>query len=132
LDQGLRVTDLILQGGGFGAIVLDMGSITPEYVSRVPLATWFGYQAVADHTQASILLLTQYRCAKSSAGLVLRLALGGAIQDEATVFTGVKHRVEAVRERFSTSGSNVVPLRKPPQREEAASWQSRNPWAGRR
>jgi len=132
LDQALRVTDLILQGGGFSAIVLDMGSITPEYVSRVPLATWFRYQAVADHTQASLLLLTQYPCAKSSAGLVLRLAPGGVIQDETTVFTGVKHRIEAVRKRFSTSGSNVIPLRKPSQREEAASWQSRTPWAGRR
>ena len=60
---------------------------------------------------------------------MLPLAPGGVIQDETTVFTGVKHRIEAVRKRFSTSGSNVIPLRKPPQREEAASWQSRNPWA---
>lgn len=131
MDQALRVTDLILQGGGFSAIVLDMGSIPPEYASRVPLATWFRYKAVADHTQASLLLLTQYSCAKSSAGLMLRLAPADVIQDETKIFTGVKHRVEAVRKRFSTSGSNVVPLRKPPQREVAASWQSRNPWAGR-
>lgn len=48
LDQALRVTDLLLQGGGFSAIVLDMGNIAPEYASRVPLATWFRYQAVAE------------------------------------------------------------------------------------
>jgi recombination protein RecA len=131
LDQALRVTDLLLQGGGFGAIVLDMGSIAPEYASRVPLATWFRYQAVAEHSQTSILLLSQYPCAKSSAGLVLRLAPGSALSEEATIFTGSEHRVEGVRKRFSTSTSNVIPLRKPPQRESIC-WQSRTTWAGRR
>ena len=41
IEQALRSTDLLLQSGGFGAIVLDMGSLTPESASRVPLATWF-------------------------------------------------------------------------------------------
>jgi hypothetical protein len=36
IDQALRVTDLILQAGGFSAIVFDMGSIAPEHASRVP------------------------------------------------------------------------------------------------
>jgi len=130
LDQALRVTDLLLQGGGFSAIVFDMGSIAPEYASRIPLATWFRYQAVAEHSQASILLLSQYPCAKSSAGLVLRLAPGSALSDEAMIFTGTAHSVEGVRKRFSTS--NVVPLRKPPQRESVAGWKSRTIWAGRR
>ena len=78
LEQALRVADLLLQAGGFSAIVLDMGSIAPEYASRVPLATWFRYRAAAEKTQASILLLTQHACAKSSAGLVLRLQPGNA------------------------------------------------------
>jgi len=73
IEQALRVTELLLQGGGFSAIVLDMGSIWPEYASRVPLATWFRYRAAAEQTQASILLLTQHPCAKSSAELLLRL-----------------------------------------------------------
>jgi hypothetical protein len=29
MEQALRVTDLLLQAGGFSAIVLDMGSIAP-------------------------------------------------------------------------------------------------------
>ena len=60
IAQALRVTDLLLQAGGFSAIVLDLGSIVPEYASRVPLATWFRYRAAAERSQASILLLTQH------------------------------------------------------------------------
>jgi len=131
MDQALRVTDLLLQAGGFSAIVLDLGSIPPEAVSRVPLATWFRYRAAAERTQASILLLTQHACAKSSAGLVLRLQAGNPLRDESTVFTGVEHRVEIAQERFSAVSANVVPLRKPPQSERLTTWQSRAIWSGR-
>jgi recombination protein RecA len=132
LEQALRVTDLLLQAGGFSAIVLDMGSIAPEYASRVPLATWFRYRAAAEKSQASILLLTQHACAKSSAGLVLRLQPGNALHEEKTVFTGVEYCVEVARERFKPVSTNVIPLRKPPQRARDANWQSRTAWAGAR
>ncbi len=132
IEQALRVTDLLLQAGGFSAIVLDMGSIAPEYASRVPLATWFRYRAAAEKSQTSILLLTQHACAKSSAGLVLRLQPGNALHEEKTVFTGVEYCVEVARERFQPVSTNVIPLRKPPQRATDASWQSRAAWAGAR
>jgi recombination protein RecA len=82
MEQALSATDLLLQGGGFSAIVLDMGSLTSEAVWRVPLATWYRYRAPAERTQSSILLLTQHPCAKSSAELVLRLQPANAICDE--------------------------------------------------
>ena len=132
IDQALRVTDLLLQGGGFSAIVLDLSGIAPEHASRVPLATWFRYRAAAEQAQVGILLLTQHSCAKSSAELLLRLHPGNACHDEATVFTGIEHRIEVVRRRFAQAPANVVPLRKPPQRAMAASWQSRTTWAGSR
>ena len=130
LDQALRVTDLLLQGGGFSAIVLDMGSVLPEYSSRVPLATWFRYRAAAERTQSSIILLSQRPCAKSSAGLVLSLSSAN-YSHEATVFTGLRLHLEVERQRFAPT-SNVVPLRKSPQRETGTHWGSRCSWAGRR
>ena len=130
LEQALRSADLLLQAGGFSAIVLDMGSLAPESVSRVPLATWYRYRAAAERTQSSILLLTQYACAKSSAELVLRLHAAQPISDESTVFSGIQPRVEVMRQRYPPVAGQVVPMRKPPQREEGVTWQCRTPWAG--
>ena len=76
MEQALRAADLLLQAGGFAAIVLDMAGIAPECATRVPMATWFRYRAAAERTQASLLLLTQSPCAKSSAELLLRFAAG--------------------------------------------------------
>jgi len=97
----------------------------------VPLATWFRYRKAAERSQASILLLTQHTCAKSSAGLVLRLQAGNVLGDEPTVFTGMDYRVEILRERLSAK-SNVIPIRKPPQPEHGARWRSESLWTGSR
>lgn len=133
IEQALRVTDLLLQAGGFSAIVLDMASISPEQASRVPLATWFRYRAAAERTQAVFLLLTQHSCAKSAGELLLRFQPGEARNDEATVFTGIEHRLQVERRRFITQEpTNVVPLRKPPQSANVAHWKSQTTWAGAR
>jgi recombination protein RecA len=132
IEQALRVADLLLQGGGFSAIVLDMSSIASEFSSRVPLATWFRYRAAAEKTQASFVLLTQHPCAKSSAELLLRLHPGTARCDEVTVFSGIEHHLEVTRRRFLEHSEKVVPLRKPPQRAMIANWQSQTAWVGRR
>ena len=132
IEHALRVTDLLLQAGGFSAIVLDMASLAPEFALRVPLATWFRYRAAAEHSQTSLLLLTQRACAKSSAGLVLQMQAAQLLQKEATIFTGVQHGVEITRERFQAAPAKVVPLRKPPQRERSVHWQSETTWAALR
>jgi hypothetical protein len=132
LEQALRVTDLLLQAGGFSCIVLDMGSLNAEYALRVPLATWFRFRAAAERLQSHVLLLTQHACAKSSAGLVLRLDAGSVLTHDSTIFTGLEHRAELTRQRFPQSPANVFPLRKPPQSVQTAQWQGRTPWAGRR
>jgi hypothetical protein len=132
LEQALRVTDLLLQAGGFAAIVVDMAGIAPEHATRVPLATWFRYRAAAERTQATLLLLTQHPCAKSSGELLLRFQPGQACGEEATVFTGIEHRMEVERRRFTKAPTNVVPMRKPPRTETGAHWRSQSTWAGAR
>jgi|SRR5580692_382984 recombination protein RecA len=131
LDQALRVTDLLLQNGGFGAIVLDLGGIAPEHVLRIPLATWFRYRSVAEQKQTSVLLLSQHACAKSSASLQLHLQSGHTLDEGATVFSGTEHFIEVTRERFPPSSVNVTSLRKPAQSQNHGYWRTTTAWTGR-
>lgn len=131
LDQAMRVTDLLLQNGGFGAVVLDLGGIAPEHVLSIPLATWFRYRAVAEQKHTSVLLLSQYACAKSSANLQLHLRSGRALGVGRTVFCGTEHCIEVMRQRFPPASTNFTSLRKPAQSQSHAYWQSRTAWTGR-
>ena len=132
IEQALRVTDLLLQAGGFAAIVLDMAGVAPEYASRVPLATWFRYRAAAERTRTSLLLLTQHACAKSSSELSLRFQPGVPLREEATVFTGMEYQLEVERRRFNPQPCNLVEIRKPPKSEQIGNWRSQTTWAGAR
>jgi recombination protein RecA len=127
MEQAMRVTDLLLQAGGFSAIVLDMGSLAPGQVSRIPLATWFRYAAAAERSRSSVVLLTQHTCSKSSAGLVLRLSADG-VKGEGTVLGGLSCSVEVSRQR--SVESKVVAMKRPSQRVSGVGWESRTSWAG--
>jgi RecA/RadA recombinase len=131
LEQALKVTDLLLQSGGFSAVVLDMASIPATYTSRIPLSHWFRYRAAAEHSRVSVLLLTQQACANSSAGLVLHLAPQEVSAHSGTVLSGLGHELRVQRQRFMPT-SNVVPLKKPVAKVTEALWDSRASWAGRK
>jgi recombination protein RecA len=128
LDQALRATDLLLQGGGFGAIVLDLGSMPPEFVWRVPLATWFRFRAACERTRISLVLLTQHPCARSSAELVVRMATG-SMEAQNKVMTGMRYCAVTERSRSHEQNSRVVSIRKPPQSERPGEWRSETAWA---
>lgn len=134
MEQALRVADLLLQAGGFGALVFDMTGIPADHATRIPLATWFRYRAAAERTQASILLLTQHPCARSSAGLLLEMQQSNVANKQATVFTGLEHRIAVRRERFQqepfeSESKKIVSIRKLIQSTREATWESTPSWA---
>jgi recombination protein RecA len=130
VEQALRTTDLLIQTGGFSAIVLDFGQVASEVVSRIELSTWHRYRVASEQTQSSIVLLSQYPCAKSSSELQMHLSPLEDMRGGRTVFTGLNARAEVLRQRFPSTPTNVVPMRKPPQRACEARWDHRTSWAG--
>jgi hypothetical protein len=73
LEQVLKVTDLLLQSGGFGMVVLDLGDISPNTARRVQMTSWFRFRRAVEPTATVLLLVEQEACAKTCASLVIRL-----------------------------------------------------------
>jgi hypothetical protein len=81
LEQALKATDLLLQAGAFGAIVLDMSDMLPQHTMRIPLATWYRFRLAAEQARTAPVLLTQSPCAhidRVSPMSVLRLKKGSS------------------------------------------------------
>ncbi len=133
LDQAIRAADLLLSAGGFAALVLDLGSTPAEFACRIPMATWFRFRAAAERSRTTILLLTQHPCARSSAGLVLRLK-ASSVTTAGNLFTGRSYEVSVSRQRFEAieeqphEAGKVVAMRKPPQSERCATWSRNTAW----
>jgi recombination protein RecA len=72
LEQALKATDLLLQAGGFGMIVVDLGDIRTAVARKVPLTSWFRFRRAVENTRTALLLLEREANAKSCASLVLK------------------------------------------------------------
>lgn len=73
IEQTLRAADLVIHGGGFGMVVLDLSDVAPRTVRRVPLSFWFRFRRAVEHTPTVLVLLEQEPCAKTCASLVLEV-----------------------------------------------------------
>jgi hypothetical protein len=129
LDQALRATDLLLQAGGFAAIVLDLGSTAPEQGAMIPLATWFRFRQAADRTRCSLLVLAQKPLAQSSAAMVLECAPFATQSGHRTVLGGCTYRVQTGQVRTGRVSAHpsspfIASQRKPP----ASTWTATAAW----
>jgi hypothetical protein len=73
LEQVLRATDLLLESGGFGLIVLDLADLPPQAARRIPLTTWFRFRRAIEHTPTILLAIEQHPIAGSCSSLLLQL-----------------------------------------------------------
>ncbi len=75
LEQVLRATDLLLESGGFGLIILDLGDLPPQAARRIPLTTWFRFRRAVEHKPTLLLSIEQQPIAGSCSSLLLQLAV---------------------------------------------------------
>lgn len=79
LEQAFRSTDLLLHGGGFGLIAMDLSDVPARLVRQIPLNVWFRLRRAVESTPTILLVLSQESNAKTCASLVLRLEKESAV-----------------------------------------------------
>lgn len=104
LEQVLKVTDLVLQSGGFGLVALDLAGIPQKFVRRIPLASWFRFQRAVEHTKTALLVASEFACGQTCATLALKLS---ALRQQPSgkpahtqVFEGMRVETELLRSRW--------------------------------
>jgi hypothetical protein len=138
LEQALKATDLLLQGGGFGLVVVDLGDVPAPAARRVPLTSWFRFRRAVENTRTVLMVVEQEPYAKTCASVVCKLsaissqlsarlqATGFRLQEmqepaHARILSGLEISAEMVRS--AAQG-------KKPVRSADARWESRTTWAG--
>jgi hypothetical protein len=96
LSVSLKCTELILDVGGFGVVILDLGSAP---TSKLPLHVWPRLSRRAKQTGAVLAVLAPHRIAGSFATLSLQLTQQRALW-ESGLFAGVVVRLFLARSRF--------------------------------
>ncbi len=72
-EHALKAADLLIQNGGFGLVVLDLGDIPTQIARRIPLASWFRFSRTIEHTPTVMVLLERNHTVKSCVALTIEM-----------------------------------------------------------
>src|ERR1035438_8318984 len=84
-EYALKAADLLIQGGGFGLVAMDLGDTPPEMARRISLTSWFRLRRAVEHTPTVLLTVARRSNAKTCASLMLECAR------ERVAWTGMTH-----------------------------------------
>ena len=76
-EHALKAADLLIQGGGFGLVAMDLGDTPPRTARRISLTSWFRLRRAVEHTPTILLALSRQSNAKTCASLMLECRNGG-------------------------------------------------------
>jgi recombination protein RecA len=107
-ERALKVTDLIVQGGGFGMVAMDLGSTAPETARRIPPASWFRFRHAVQNTRSALLVIEQGPFARSCAALSLETRRGAVLWSGAPGCSQLLRGIECHLERHKPSGRKYV------------------------
>lgn len=77
-EHALKAADLLIQGGGFGLAILDLGDTPLEAARRISLTSWFRLRRAVEHTPAVLVTVARQSLAGACASLVLECGRDGA------------------------------------------------------
>jgi hypothetical protein len=73
VEHAFKSADFLLQGGGFGLIVLDIGDVPSSYPSRIVSSWWYRFRRAVEDTRTSLIVVGQHSCARSAASLIVEM-----------------------------------------------------------
>ena len=111
-EHALKAADLLIQGGGFGLVILDLGDTPPESARRISLTSWFRLRRAVEHTPAVLIAIARRPNARTCASLTLECARehmewSGA-RFTSRLLGGVRVRATATQRRKACSPAFTV------------------------
>ena len=104
LDRAVKAINIVLQAGGFGLVVIDLGEVATQSIRRLPYTTWLRLHRVIEGSETACVVIGSEPIARSSGGVTIQLASGSRLQAP-----GLNARV--IRARKVESDQHVrVPL----------------------
>jgi hypothetical protein len=107
IDHAFKCVDMILHGGGFGVVILDLSSVQPRDLNRIPLSYWYRFRLAVQNTPTRLIVAADVPIVKSCARLQLA-AKRESILWNGPVFGGLDCAVEPRKTRAVPVVNSVI------------------------
>jgi len=112
LERAFKATDLLLQSGGFGLVVLNLADVAAKFTRRIITSWWFRFRRAIENTPTVLLVVTPVPCTRSCAALVLEVENEGPVWPNTVSFVlennGAKLTMKESREHSTPRLSLVT------------------------
>ncbi len=96
LEHAFKAADLLMQGGGFGLVILDLGDIPAKQAKRIISSWWYRFRRTLETTPTTLVVIAEESCVRSCAALALEL------KSETCLWSNAQAKLEV--------SSNQIPL----------------------
>jgi recombination protein RecA len=73
LEHAFKATDLLLQAGGFGLVILDLGDVPARNAKRIISSWWYRFRRTLEATPTALVVIAEESCVRACAALALEL-----------------------------------------------------------
>ena len=73
LEHAFKATDLLLQAGGFGLVILDLGDVPAKNARRIISSWWYRFRRTLEATPTALVVIAEESCVRACAALALEL-----------------------------------------------------------
>ncbi len=115
LERAFKATDLLLQSGGFGLVVLNLPDVAAKHVRRIVSSWWFRFRRAIENTPTALVVVTPVACIRSYAGMVLEVNNEAAVWLATTSSTlkSSEARLKEDREQAPKNASHLSLVTEP-------------------
>jgi recombination protein RecA len=73
LEHAFKAADLLLQGGGFGLVVLDIGDLPAAEARPIISSWWYRFRRIVENKPTALVVIAPASCVRSCASLSLEI-----------------------------------------------------------
>jgi recombination protein RecA len=118
LEHAFKATDLLLQGGGFGFVLLDLGEVPSRDARRIISSWWYRFRRVVENTPTAFVVLAQDSCVRSCASLTLEMKRSAEVWSATVSLSSAPDSADrnqkSTSDKFPTSLIHFSPATPPP------------------
>ncbi len=101
LEHAFKATDLLLQGGGFGLVLLDLGDVPAKSAKRIISSWWYRFRRTLEATPTALVVIAEESCVRSCAALALEL------REETCLWSSASEGLSQVGDGFTRSNDRL-------------------------
>jgi recombination protein RecA len=112
LEHAFKATDMLLQAGGFGLVMLDLGDVPAKSAKRIISSWWYRFRRTLESTPTALLVIVEESAVRSCASVALELKTENYLWSSREEIPGFSQHNQVGKKVSSISSPAVTRLRR--------------------